>query len=146
MIGKKWFHRIGVAILVMSAVALTKPQLAHADSAPPCRNYEVQTEWGRLTVDTRPSNDGDPIGVVSWAWFINNPADVPGRYDWTVFINSRAPEGPQWNNKDDNLHSAFRRYRDGTDRYNSGDIFHVEAAHQAGNNLYVTPLNSCRIP
>lgn len=117
-----------------------------AQSLPDCRNYVVTTEWGKLTVDTRPSNDGDSIGVISWAWFINVQADVPGRYDWTVFINGRAPEGAQWNIKEDNLHSAFRRYRDGATRYTSGDVFHVEAAHAAGRNLYVTPLNRCRIP
>lgn len=133
-------------LLGILAMGLVEPGLARAQSLPTCQNYVVNAQWGKLTVDTRRSNDGDPIGVISWAWFINVNADVPGRYDWTVFINGTAPEGPQWNVKDDNLHSAFRRYRDGADRYKSGDVFHVEAAHAAGKNLYVTPLNRCRIP
>ncbi|WP_280504878.1 hypothetical protein, partial [Nocardia farcinica] len=54
--------------------------------------------------------------------FITVNADVPGRYDWTVYINGAAPEGPQWNVEDDNLHSAFRRYRDGVTRYHSGYV------------------------
>src|SRR5690606_10466882 len=126
-------------VLGVLATGIVESSSARAQSIPDCRNYVVATGWGKLTVDTRPSNDGDPIGVISWAWFINGPADVPGRYDWTVYINGAAPEGPQWNVKDDNLHSAFRRNRDGVTRYTSGDVFHVEAAHAAGRNLYVTP-------
>ncbi|MGN2636711.1 hypothetical protein ACTD5D_11060 [Nocardia takedensis] len=133
-------------VLGVLAAGLFETAPVRAQSLPDCRNYVVATSWGRLTVDTRPSNDGDPIGIISWAWFIEVRADVPGRYDWTVYINGAAPEGPQWNVKDDNLHSAFRRYRDGVDRYASGDVFHVEAAHAGGRNLYVTPLNRCRIP
>lgn len=146
MIRNTWLVRACALLLGILAVGLVEPGPAQAHTLPPCQNYVVNAQWGKLTVDTRQSNDGDPIGVISWAWFINVQADVPGRYDWTVSINGTAPDGPQWNVEDDNLHSALRRYRDGADRYKSGDVFRVEAAHAAGKNLYVTPVNGCRIP
>ena len=100
---------------------------------------------GKVTVDTRPSND-DPIGVVTWWWMIDGIAARPGRYDWQVFVNGQTIGGPHWANKDDNLHFAVRRYNYGRYVYNHGDTFHVDAAHAVGGNLYVTPINQCRIP
>ncbi|WP_328663145.1 hypothetical protein [Nocardia salmonicida] len=48
-------------------MGLVEPGSARAQILPTCQNYVVNAQWGKLTVDTRRSNDGDPIGVISWA-------------------------------------------------------------------------------
>jgi hypothetical protein len=107
----------------------------------PCANYRVTTQWGRVEVDTRPK-DGDPIGNIAWAMFLNKIADVPGRYDYQILVNGRAIETDN-RFKDDNFHMSIPRYLDGHYRYESGDEIQVIASHAAGKNLYVTPINRC---
>jgi len=109
-----------------------------------CTNYRVTTHWGRVEVDTRPA-DGDPIGGIAWAMFINNIADIPGRYDYQILVDGR-PIFTDTIQKDDNLHITIPRYRSGRYVYESGDEIQVIASHAAGKVLYVTPINRCTVP
>ncbi|WP_069163137.1 hypothetical protein [Nocardia altamirensis] len=109
-----------------------------------CTNYRVTTNWGRVEVDTRPVGT-DYIGNIAWAMFINNLADVPGRYDYQILVNGR-PLKTETVHKDDNLHFTIPRHQGGRYVYEAGDEIHVIASHAAGKNLYVTPINRCTVP
>ncbi|MFI6211778.1 hypothetical protein ACIBCD_07270 [Nocardia brasiliensis] len=141
--------RFGRALLfagVSAILMITSVQAAgaaHADYQP-CTNYRVTTNWGRVEVDTRPAGT-DYIGNIAWAMFINNIADVPGRYDYQIMVNGR-PLKTETIHKDDNLHFTIPRYQGGRYVYEAGDEIHVTASHAAGKKLYVTPINRCTVP
>lgn len=140
------------AVSIATASPATDPSV-HAnpkqDQGPPpiCRNYELETPWGRYTTDVRPVGS-DLIGIASWALFFNDPNEAPGEYAFLENVNGQ-PIGRrvQLQNKDDNLHGAFYRVTDGKVRYNSGDTIHVDILHESDTgNTYITPLNSCVVP
>lgn len=132
-----------VSTIMMVASVLAAAGAAHA-SYQPCTNYRVTTQWGRVEVDTRP-RDGDPIGGIAWAMFLNNIGDIPGRYDYQILVDGH-PIETDFRIKDDNFHMTIPRYLNGRNRYQSGDDIQVIASHAAGKVLYVTPLNHRTVP
>ncbi|MBF6193581.1 hypothetical protein [Nocardia implantans] len=140
-VGRTLLFATTLAIAMIASVLTSGSAQA---SYQPCTNYRVTTQWGRVEVDTRPK-DRDPIGNIAWAMFLNNIADIPGRYDYQILVNGRAIETDN-RFKDDNFHMSIPRYLDGRYRYESGDEIQVIASHAAGKNLYVTPINRCTVP
>lgn len=136
-------------VAVAACVAAMTPHVAQAEAIKPCLNYEVRTEWGRLTVDTRPDGT-DRIGVISIALFLNNLAHVPGIYTWQAYINGHLVKRGA-DPKDDNFHTAIRHilYENGrtTINYSVGDVFHIDIAHpvDGGRITYLTPKNECLV-
>lgn len=136
-------------VAVAAAVVAMTPPTAQAQSIVPCLNYEVRTEWGRLTVDTRPAGT-DRIGVISIALFLNNVAHAPGIYTWQAYVNGRLMRRGA-DPKDDNFHTAIRHIINENGRttinYAAGDIFHINITHpvDGGRITYVTPENQCVI-
>ncbi|MBF6464807.1 hypothetical protein IU427_06360 [Nocardia beijingensis] len=126
--------------VITSALASGSAQASYQ----PCTNHRVTTQWGRVEVDTRPK-DGDPIGNIAWAMFLNKLGDIPGRYDYQILVNGRVIE-TDFKFKDDNFHMSIPRYQKGRYVYESGDEIQVIASHAAGKNLYVTPINRCTVP
>ncbi len=137
-----------VAAVVAGVIAMT-PQVARAEAIAPCLNYEVRTEWGRLTIDTRPDGT-DRIGVISIGLFLDNLAHVPGIYTWQAYVNGHLVKRGA-DTKDDNFHTAIRHslYENGrtTINYSVGDIFDIAIAHpvDGGRIAYVTPENECLV-
>lgn len=118
---------------------------AAAQGIPPCRNYVVPAPWGKFTTDVRPRGS-DPIGTVSWALFIYDPADVPGVYNFQELVNGKPISRIKTQVKDDNIHQVFYRVENGITRYNHGDTIHVNVDHEANGHIYITPLNLCTVP
>lgn len=135
---------VGCSILLLGGTT-SSVAAAESTAAPPCRNYVVPTPWGRFTNDVRPRG-ADPVGTVSWALFINVPADIPGEYSFQEFVNGKPISGLKTQFKNDNIHQVFYRVENGTTRYKRGDVIHVNVDHEANGNVYITPLNECTVP
>jgi hypothetical protein len=139
------FRRILVVVYVVVLTGSASVGTAAAAGGPLCRNYVVNTPFGRFTTDVRPRGV-DPIGTVSWALFINVLADVPGEYSFQEFVNGKPISALKTQLKTDNLHQVFYRVENGVTRYNHGDTIHVNVDHEANGNIYITPINRCTVP
>ncbi len=140
-VGRTLLFAATLAIAMIASVLTSGSAQA---SYQPCTNYRVTTQWGRVEVDTRPK-DRDPIGNIAWAMFLNNIADIPGRYDYQILVNGGVVER-DYKFKDDNFHMSIPRYQKGRYVYESADEIQVIVSHAAGKNLYVTPINRCTVP
>lgn len=98
------------------------------------------------------SKAGEPNGAVGWLWFIYDPTERAGLYNWQVYINGKPNNDGgsvgRLRIKDDQIHSTLLRITVQMVNWHRGDSFHLDATHlsKAGNTTYITPVNYCIIP
>jgi RHS repeat-associated protein len=119
-------------------------------SVPLCVNYVSQAAFGEMQIDTRYASG--LTRTITYRWLIYDYTERAGLYSHIVWVNDRAAQiggAVGFQIKDDALHGTILEYNEQGDQvFKSGDIIHIDAQllSEAGNEIYITPLNRCMVP